>query len=114
MEDREPISCSCRNFVTAGDALYAVVETPMAPRAALRRFSWSQLSGSGTTVFSSASPQRFDSPVPTTAGLYALVGDEYSANTSRLYRLSGNQATVLGAGGYAAVVGVPQFVAGAH
>jgi len=109
-----PISCSCQHFVTAAGALYAIVETPMAPRAEVRRFAWSALSGSGTKVFSSSSPRRFGSPVPTFAGVYAFVGDEYSAKTSHLYRLSGSTATVVGTTGYAAVVGVPRFVAHAH
>ena len=106
-----PISCSCLHFVTSGEALYAVVETPMAPKAALRRFAWNALSGTGTTVFSSSSPRRFISPVPTTGGVYAFVGDEFSENTSHLYRLAGGRATVIGTSGYAAVVGVPRFVA---
>ena len=62
-----PVSCSCRNFVTADDALYAVVDTPMAPKAEVRRFAWGALSGAGTTLFSSSSPRGFDSPVPTIA-----------------------------------------------
>jgi hypothetical protein len=109
-----PVSCSCQHFVTADDALYAIVETPMAPRAEVRRFAWNALSGSGTAVFSSASPRRFGSPVPTSAGVYAFVGDEYSAKTSHLYRLFGTRATEIGTTGYAAVVGVPRFVARAH
>jgi hypothetical protein len=109
-----PVSCSCQHFVTADDALYALVDTPMAPRAEVRRFAWNALSGPGTTVFSSSSPRRFGSPVPTTAGLYALVGDEYSARSSHLYRLSGSKATVIGATGYAAVVGVPRLLASAR
>jgi hypothetical protein len=109
-----PISCSCRTFVTSGDALYAILDTPMAPKAAVRRFAWSAFSGAGTTVFSSSTPARFDSPVPTSAGVYAFVGNEYSEKTSHLYRLSGGLATVIGTSGYAAVVGVPRFVARAH
>ncbi len=104
-----PVSCDCLHFVTDGDALYAVVQTPMAPRAEVRRFAWNALSGTGTTVFSSSSPRQFGSPVPTTAGVYAFVGDEFSEKTSHLYRLSGGRATAIGASGYAAVVGVPRF-----
>ena len=60
-------------------------------------------------MFSSSSPRQFGSPVPTTAGVYAFVGDEFSEKTSHLYRLSGGRATAIGASGYAAVVGVPRF-----
>ena len=65
-------------------------------------------------MFSGSSSTRFDSPVPTSAGQYAFVGNEFSESTSHLYRLTGHQVTVIGTSGYAAVVGVPRFVPRTH